>query len=53
MYSFLRFPNFRKKALIFSVDMRRVKNPTATDLWICVQGKELFLPAGEEQNIEF
>ncbi len=38
--------------LIYSVDRKRVKNPTATDLWICLYGKEVFVPAGKEVNLE-
>ena len=34
--------------LIFSVDQRQIKNPTSTDLWLVVQGKEIFLQAGKE-----
>lgn len=39
-------------SLLFSVDCQRVKNPTATDLWICVHGKETFVPAGAEVEIK-
>lgn len=39
-------------SLIYSVDRKRVKNPTATDLWICLYGNEVFCPAGKEINLE-
>lgn len=35
-------------SLIYSVNGTRVKNPTATDVWICYYGKEVFVPAGKE-----
>lgn len=38
-------------SLIFGVDLKRVKNPTSTDLWIAVHGKEVFVPAGAEVEI--
>ena len=38
-------------SLIFSVDCKRVKNPTCLDVWICVHGKDVFVPAGAEINI--
>ncbi|MBQ7368705.1 MAG: polysaccharide deacetylase family protein [Clostridia bacterium] len=39
-------------SLIFSVDRKRVKNPTGTDLWLCLYGKEVFVPAGKEVQVE-
>lgn len=38
--------------LIFSVDGKRVKNPSAVDLWLCLYGQEVFLPAGAEKTVE-
>ncbi len=34
------------EALVFSVDLKRVSNPSAQDLWICVRGQNAFVPKG-------
>jgi hypothetical protein len=33
-------------SLVFSVDMKRICNPSMQDLWICVYGEDIFVPAG-------
>ena len=40
------------KRLVFSADMRKVKNPTARDLWFYLNGEEHHLRAGETKIIE-
>lgn len=40
------------KRLIFSADMRTVKNPTARDLWFFLNGQEHCLGAGQTLTIE-
>ena len=40
------------KRLVFSADMRKVKNPTARDLWFLLNGEEHHLAAGETKIIE-
>jgi len=39
------------ESLIFSVDQKRVKNPTAQDVWLCVHGKNVLAKAGVETEI--
>ena len=40
------------KRLVFSADMRRVKNPTARTLWFFLNGKEYCIEAGQSLVIE-
>ena len=40
------------KRLVFSADMRKVKNPTARDLWFFLNGQEICLEAGKTLTIE-
>lgn len=40
------------KRLVFSADMRKVKNPTARDIWFYLNGEEHRLSAGETKIIE-
>ena len=39
------------ESLVFSVDLTRVKNPSAQDVWLCVHGKNVLAKAGEETEI--
>ena len=38
-------------ALVYSADCKRVKNPSALDVWISYYGVEVYVPAGKEVNI--